>query len=45
VLYSKHPIIYLKYILKNGKAMLVEAWTGLDGSERLRIPDFKTVET
>jgi len=28
-----------------GKAIPVQAWTGLDGSRRLRLPDFKTVNT
>jgi len=33
--------------LKNvkGKAIPVQAWTGPEGSRRLRIPDFKTVST
>jgi len=25
-----------------GKAITVQAWTGLEGSRRMRIPDFKT---
>jgi len=41
LLYSKHPIIYLKIYKQNGKAMLVEAWTGLEGSERLEVSRFQ----
>ena len=26
-----------------GKAVPVQAWTGLEGSRRLRLPDFKTI--
>jgi len=28
-----------------GKAIPLQAWTGLEGSRRLRLPDFKTVGT
>jgi len=28
-----------------GKANLLEAWTGPEGSRRLRLPDFKTIGT
>ena len=28
-----------------GKAIPLEAWTGPEGSRRLRLPDFKTVGT
>jgi hypothetical protein len=28
-----------------GKAIPLHAWTGLEGSRRMRIPDFKTVGT
>jgi len=28
-----------------GKAIPVQAWTGREGSRRLRLPDFKTVGT
>jgi len=30
-----YPSLYLK-----GKAIPLEAWTGLEGSRRLRLPDF-----
>ena len=35
---------YLKEIGK-GKAIPLQAWTGPDGSRKLRLPDFKTVST
>jgi len=28
-----------------GKAIPLQAWTGPEGSRRVRIPDFKTVST
>jgi hypothetical protein len=28
-----------------GKAIPLQAWTGPDGSRRLRLPDFKTIGT
>ena len=28
-----------------GKAVPLQAWTGLEGSRRLRLPDFKTIGT
>ena len=31
--------------LKKGKAISLQAWTGLVGSSRLRLPDFKTIGT
>ena len=30
---------------KTGKAIPLEAWTGPEGSKRLRHPDFKTIGT
>jgi hypothetical protein len=30
---------------KKGKAVPLQAWTGPQGSRRLRLPDFKTVGT
>jgi len=29
----------------NAKAILVQAWVALEGSRRLRLPDFKTIST
>jgi len=31
--------------LKKGKAIPLQAWTGPEGSRRLRFPDFKTFGT
>jgi len=28
-----------------GKAILLQAWTGPEGSRKLRLPDFKTIDT
>jgi len=28
-----------------GKAIPIQAWTGPEGSRRLRLPDFKTIST
>jgi hypothetical protein len=30
---------------KKGKAIPLQAWTGPEGSRKLRLPDFKTVGT
>ena len=34
---------YLSERFKNGKAIPLQAWTGPEGSRRLRLPDFKTI--
>jgi len=31
--------------INKGKAIPLQAWTGPEGSRRLRIPDFKTIGT
>jgi hypothetical protein len=31
--------------LIRGKAIPLQAWTGTEGSRRLRLPDFKTIDT
>jgi len=31
--------------VRQGKAIPLQAWTGLEGSRRLRLPDFKTIGT
>jgi len=49
--WPKHDIIYLTGIglppggSSKGKAIPLEAWTGPEGSRRLKIPDFKTIGT
>jgi len=35
----------LKIVKVKGKAILIQAWTGPEGSRRLRFPDFKTIDT
>jgi len=32
-------------LIIKGKAIPLQAWTGPEGSRRLRLPDFKTVST
>jgi len=32
-------------LLSKGKAIPLQAWTGREGSRRLRLPDFKTIGT
>jgi len=34
-----------KHNNKKGKAIPLQAWTGPEGSKRLRLPDFKTIGT
>jgi hypothetical protein len=33
------------YVSLKGKAIPLQAWTGPEGSRRLKLPDFKTVGT
>jgi hypothetical protein len=35
----------LSYSYVKGKAIPLQAWTGPEGSRRLRFPDFKTIGT
>jgi len=35
----------VKIIKSKGKAIPLQAWTGPEGSRRLRLPDFKTMST
>jgi len=30
---------------KKGKAIQLQAWTDVEGSRKLRLPDFKTIDT
>ena len=39
------PYYAHKYCRGKRKAIPLQAWTGLEGSRRLRLPDFKTVGT
>jgi hypothetical protein len=43
--YPKYKNLGIKGIGKKGKAIPLQAWTGPEGSSRLRLPDFKTVDT
>jgi hypothetical protein len=42
---SEISFTYLTPVKDKGKAIPVQAWTGLEGSRRLRLPDFKTIGT
>ena len=37
--------LMLKYLGCKAKAIPLQAWTGPEGSRRLRLPDFKTIGT
>jgi hypothetical protein len=39
------PYDLQKLYSKKGKAIPLQAWTGPEGSRRLRLPDFKTIGT
>jgi len=39
-----NSVTQLQAIVK-GKAIPLQAWTGREGSRRLRLPDFKTIGT
>jgi hypothetical protein len=39
-----HSSVY-PYMLFKGKSIPLQAWRGLEGSRRLRLPDFKTIGT
>jgi len=38
-------MIAASWVQGKGKAIPLQAWTGPEGSRRLRLPDFKTVGT
>jgi hypothetical protein len=35
----------LHVVIVKGNSILVQTWTGPEGSRRLRLPDFKTIGT
>jgi hypothetical protein len=37
--------IYTTFYISKGKSVQLQAWTGPEGSRRLRLPDFKTTGT
>ena len=39
------PLPDVRILQLSAKAIPLQAWTGLEGSRRLRLPDFKTVGT
>jgi hypothetical protein len=45
-----HTLLFYSFkihfnIISKGKAIPLQAWTGPAGSRRLRLPDFKTIDT
>jgi hypothetical protein len=38
-------IMMMMIMVVKGKAIPLQAWTGSEGSRRLRIPDLKTIST
>jgi hypothetical protein len=44
---SKNKLLYKHShkVIKKGKSIPLQAWTGPEGSRRLRLPDFKTIGT
>ena len=41
IIFKTHPAFHLP----KGKAIPLQAWTGPEGSRRLRLPNFKTIGT
>jgi hypothetical protein len=37
--------LYVMLLKNKGKAIPLQAWTGPEGSRRLRLPDLKTIST
>jgi hypothetical protein len=44
-LYTKGVPDFVRKVCLNSKAIPLQAWTGLEGSSRLSLPDFKTIGT
>jgi len=42
---SREWNFYILGIRQKGKTIPLQAWTGPEGSRRLRLPDFKTIGT
>ena len=38
-------VVVVVIVIVKGKAIPLQSWTGLEGSRRFRIPDFKTFDT
>jgi len=43
--YDKYMSAFKLNSKSKGKAISLQAWTGTEGSRKVRIPDFKTVGT
>ena len=43
--YNEFHTFIFRTLIGNIKAIPLQAWTGPEGSSRLRLPDFKTVGT
>jgi hypothetical protein len=43
--YDNQIVMKTFYNMGKGKAIPLQAWTGPEGSRRLRLPDFKTIST
>ena len=42
-IYIRYIQLYIAYVLYKGKAAPLQAWTGPEGSRKLRFPDFVTM--
>jgi len=42
---SRSVVLVLPVMIYKGKAIPLQAWTGPEGSRRLKLPDFKTIGT
>jgi len=42
---GRENVTWLLITYVKGKAIALQAWTGPEGSRRLRLPDFKTIGT
>jgi hypothetical protein len=45
IIYIINPCLGVDLNLVKGKAIPLQAWTGPEGSRRLRLPDFRTIGT
>jgi len=41
----QNPVIHILKGKGKGKATPLQTWTGFEGSRRLRLPPFKTIDT
>jgi len=45
IIIIKTAILGMAHLLRRVQAIPLQAWTGPEGSRRLRLPDFKTIDT